>query len=91
MKFSEIYRCATTKINLLASDNGSYSISLIKGEHEIWSMTGSYDQIKNRLIDELSSRLFQSICLGLQDFADLESDDYSVRITGFIRETKEFK
>lgn len=91
MKFSEIYRCVTSKINLLMSDNGKYTVQVNKGEHEIWLLNGSYEQIKNRLIEELSSRLFQSVCLGLQDSADLNVDNYSVKISGFIRETKEFK
>ena len=91
MKFTDIYRCVTSKINLLCSDNGNYTVTIKKGDCEIYSITETLEEIEKALQCELSCRLFQSVCLHLKECCDLDADNYSVSITGYIKETKVFE
>lgn len=90
MKFTELYRAFTINRWKLITDNGKYEVKIFKGETEIFSIFDTENNIEDTITRFLCERWFISECLKTTKI-DLNSKDYSLTISGYIKKTEEFK
>lgn len=90
MKFTELYRGFTRNRWKVLTDNGKYEVKIFKGENEIFSIFDTENNIEDALTKFMCERWFMSECLKSAEF-NLNSKDYSMTISGYVKKTEEFK
>lgn len=90
MEFTELYRGFTRNRWKVLTDNGKYEVKIFKGENEIFSIFDTENNIEDALTNFMCERWFMSECLKSTDF-NLNSKDYSITISGYVKKTEEFK
>ena len=90
MKFTDLYRCFTKNRLRVLTDNGRYEVKIFHKGSEIFSIFDTENNIEDSLTRFMCERWFMTECLKSANF-NLESDDYSLTISGYVKKTEEFK
>lgn len=90
MKFTDLYKCFTANRWKVLTDNGKYEVKIFHQGSEIFSIFDTENNIKDALTGFMCEKWFMAECLKSANF-NLESNDYSLTISGYIKKTEEFK
>ena len=90
MKFTDLYKSFTKNRWKVLTDNLRYEVKIFQKGSEIFSIFDTEDNITDALTRFMCEKWFMTECLKSANF-NLESDDYSLTISGYIKKTEEFK
>lgn len=90
MKFTDLYKSFTKNRWKVLTDNSKYEVKIFHQGSEIFSIFDIEDNITDALTRFMCEKWFMAECLKSANF-NLESDDYSLTISGYIKKTEEFK